>query len=164
MFNAFLEIDGIEGESLDDQHSGWIEILSYSHGISQSVSEASDGGGRPGRSQHDDFVVVKALDKASPLLALACCKGERIRRVKLELCRSGAEGERQTFMEYKLNDVIVTSVRPCGSADAEEGLPLEEVSFTYGKIRFTYTELDPETGRPKGEIRTTWDVRRNAEG
>jgi type VI secretion system secreted protein Hcp len=34
--DAFLEIDGIKGESTDDKHKDWIEILSYSHGVSQS--------------------------------------------------------------------------------------------------------------------------------
>lgn len=28
-FDAFVRIDGIEGESTDDKHQGWIEILSY---------------------------------------------------------------------------------------------------------------------------------------
>jgi type VI secretion system secreted protein Hcp len=166
MFNAFLEIEGIEGESLDDRHRRWVEIFSYSHGITQEVSEDGRGGGgrRAGKSEHDDFVVVKALDKTSPLLALACCKGERIRRVKLDLCRSVAGGERQSFMEYKLNDVMVTSVRPCGSTEGEDDVPYEEVSFKYGKIKFTYTELDHETGESKGEVKTSWDVRRNTEG
>jgi type VI secretion system secreted protein Hcp len=164
MFNAFLEIDGMEGESLDDRHRGWVEIFSYSHGITQEVSKdgRSGGGRRAGKSKHDDFVVVKALDKTSPLLALACCNGEHIRRVKLELCR--AEGNGQAFMEYRLNDVIVSSVQPCGSAEGEDIRPFEEVSFTYGKIRLTYAELDPETGESKGEVKTSWDVRRNAEG
>jgi len=26
-FDAFIKIDGIEGESTDDKHQGWIEIL-----------------------------------------------------------------------------------------------------------------------------------------
>lgn len=25
-FDAFIKIDGIEGESMDDKHQGWIEI------------------------------------------------------------------------------------------------------------------------------------------
>ena len=27
-FDAFMKVDGVEGESLDDGHTGWIELLS----------------------------------------------------------------------------------------------------------------------------------------
>ncbi|MCG7907927.1 MAG: type VI secretion system tube protein Hcp, partial [Candidatus Thiodiazotropha taylori] len=30
-----MKIDGIDGESTDDQHKGWIELVSISHGVSQ---------------------------------------------------------------------------------------------------------------------------------
>ena len=32
-FDAFINIDDIEGESTDDQHTGWIEVLDCSVGI-----------------------------------------------------------------------------------------------------------------------------------
>ena len=28
-FDSFLKIDGIQGESTDSKHQGWIEVLSY---------------------------------------------------------------------------------------------------------------------------------------
>jgi type VI secretion system secreted protein Hcp len=28
-FDAFLHIDSIEGESKDDRHKGWIEVLKF---------------------------------------------------------------------------------------------------------------------------------------
>ncbi|GAO92520.1 hypothetical protein PSA5_07405 [Pseudomonas syringae pv. actinidiae] len=37
-FDAFLKIDGIPGESLDDKFKDWIEILSYTHGATQATS------------------------------------------------------------------------------------------------------------------------------
>ena len=30
-YDAFLKIDGIAGESTDDKHKDWIEILSFNH-------------------------------------------------------------------------------------------------------------------------------------
>ena len=45
-FDAFLKIDGIPGESTDSKHKDWIEVLSYSTGITQPTSgSASTGGG-----------------------------------------------------------------------------------------------------------------------
>jgi len=163
-FDCFLKIDGVPGESTDDKHKDWIELLSYSHGVSQmSSGSASSGGGRSAeRCDHQDFSVVKTLDKASPKLALFCCNGTHIKEVKVELCR--ATGDKQKYMEYKMSDVIISSARPGGSAQGGEALPLEEVSFNYGKIAWTYTETDHKTGKPKGDVATNWDLTANKGG
>jgi len=163
-FDAFLKIDGIPGESTDDKHKDWIEVLSYSHGLSQQSAGARSTGGAAsaGRCDHQDFSVVKALDKASPKLALSCCNGTHIKEVKVELCR--ATGDKQKYMEYKMSDVIVSGVRPSGSAKGGEALPLEEASFGYGKIEWVYTETDHQTGKPKGDVKANWSVATNKGG
>jgi len=159
-FDAFLYIKGIEGESTDGAHTGWIEVLSYSHGLSQPATARSAAGSAAGeRCNHQDFSIVKVLDKTSPKLALWCCNGKHIPEVKLELCR--ATGAKQKYMEYRMEDVIVSGVRPGGSAHGGETLPLEEVSFNYGKITWAYTETDHETGASKGDVRANWDLKTN---
>jgi type VI secretion system secreted protein Hcp len=156
-----MKFDGIPGESTDDKHKDWVEILSYHHGISQpSSGSSSTGGARSSqRCDHQDFSVVKALDKASPKLALACCDGMHIKEIKMELCR--ATGEKQKYMEYKLSDVIVSSVCPGGSSRGDAPLPLEEVAFSYGKIEWAYTATDHKTGKPAGDVKTGWDLTAN---
>jgi type VI secretion system secreted protein Hcp len=163
-FDAFLKISTIPGESTDEKHSAWIEVLSYSWGVSQPSSGAvSSGGARTAeRADFQDFSVVKTLDKASPKLSLSCVKGEHIPEVKLELCR--ATGDKQKYMEYKMSDVTVSSVRPGGSSQGGEPLPIEEVSFAYGKIEWTYTETDHGTGKPKGDVVGHWDLKTNKGG
>jgi len=163
-FDAFLKIDGIDGESTDDKHQKWIEILSYSHGLSQplSGSRSTSGGATAERCDHSDFSVVKALDKASPKLALFCCNGKHIPTVKLELCRAGEKKEK--YMEYVMSDVIVSGVRKGGSAQGGESLPLEEVTFNYGKIEWNYVEIDHKTGKPGGNVNAHWDVVANKGG
>ena len=45
-FDAFLKIDGIPGESGDEKHKDWIEILSFAHGLEQPAqATASSAGG-----------------------------------------------------------------------------------------------------------------------
>ena len=160
-FDCFLKIDGLPGECTDDKHKQWIEVLSYSHGVSQPPSGSrSSGGARSAeRCDHQDFSVVKTLDKASPKLSLFCCNGTHIKTIKMELCR--ATGNKTKYMEYDLEDVIVSGVRPGGSAQGGETLPLEEVSFNYGKIEWKYTETDHETGARKGDVMTHWDLVNN---
>ena len=161
-FDAFLNVDGIPGESSDDAHSDWIEILSYSAGVSQSASaSASSGGGASSeRADFQDFSIVKTLDKASPKLAVACADGTHISEVVLELCRAG--GDKLKYMEYKLSDCIVSSHRPGGSAQGGETLPLEEVSFNYGKIEWTYTQQKRGDGSGGGNVAAGWDLEKNA--
>jgi type VI secretion system secreted protein Hcp len=163
-FDAFLKIATIPGESTDDKHKDWIEVLSFSHGVRQVRSgSVSSGGSRSAeRSDHADFVIVKTLDKASPKLGLACSNGEHITEVKLELCR--ATGDKTKYMEYKMSDVMVSGVSPGGNAKGGEVLPLEEVTFSYGKIEWVYTDTDHKTGKPKGDIKAHWDLVTNKGG
>jgi type VI secretion system secreted protein Hcp len=163
-YDAFLNIKTIPGESTDDKHKDWIEILWFDHGVSQpTTGSRSSGGGAAGeRANHRDFRVRKTLDKASPKLMLACCNGEHISEVVLELCR--ATGDKQKYMEFKLSDVIVSSVTPSGESKAPENLPLEEVAFNYGKIEWTYTATDHKTGKGAGDVKAHWDATANKGG
>jgi type VI secretion system secreted protein Hcp len=89
-FDAFLWIDGIEGESTDDKHSGWIEAINCGVGLKQAVSRtaSSAGGATAERAGFQDFNFTKLLDKASPKLALACADGTHIKTIKVEFCRA----------------------------------------------------------------------------
>jgi type VI secretion system secreted protein Hcp len=125
-FDAFLKIKGIDGESQDDKHKDWIEIMSYSFGASQMSAGSRSSGGMANaeRVNVSDFSIVKALDKASPKLFLFCCNGEHIPEISLELCRAGKD--KVKYMEYKLTDVAVSSYRPGGSSKGGEPLPIVE--------------------------------------
>lgn len=160
-FDAFLKIDGIPGESTDDAHADQIEILSYNMGVSQtaSASASSGGGASSERADFQDFSIVKTLDKASPKLAVACADGTHISEVILELCRAG--GDKLKYMEYKLSDCIVSSFRPGGSSQSDEALPLEEVSFNYGKIEWTYTQQKRADGSGGGNVAAGWNLETN---
>jgi type VI secretion system secreted protein Hcp len=161
--DMFLKIDGIDGESTDDKHANWIEILSFSFGASQpATGSVSSGGARSSqRVDIQDFSVVKQLDKASPKLFLHCCNGKHIPKVSLELCR--ATGDKQNYMTYDMEDVLVSSVRPGGSSEGAD-LPLEEVTFNPAKTTLTYTETDHLTGAPKGKVVAYWDEGKNIGG
>ena len=44
-FDAFVKIQGIPGDSPDDQHKGWIEVSGYSFGARQDISSTASVGG-----------------------------------------------------------------------------------------------------------------------
>ena len=60
-FDAFLKIEGIEGESTDKTHPGEIEIGSYSWGVEQPGSVGGGGGGT-GRVVAQDFHFTTKLN------------------------------------------------------------------------------------------------------
>jgi type VI secretion system secreted protein Hcp len=163
-FDSFLKIDGIPGESQDSKHKDQIEILSFHWGVSQTATGSSSSGGAKSaeRCNHSDFSIVKTLDKASPKLFLNTCNGTHIKEVTLSLHR--ATGDKQKYMEYKMSDVIVSSVRPGGSSQGGEALPLEEVSFNYGKIELIYTATDHKTGKAAGDVKAHWSTVENKGG
>jgi len=159
-FDAFLKLATIPGESTDDKHKDWIEILSYHWSASQATSgTASSHGAHAGqRVDIADFSLGKTIDKASPKLFLACCDGEHIGDVTIELCKAG--GDKQKYMTYKFTDVLVSSVRPGGSSHGGDALPLEEVSFRFSKVNMEYIPID-KTGKPQGQVPAGWDLALN---
>lgn len=157
-FDAFLKVKTVPGECTDDKHQDWIEVLSFSWGVSQAGSGSSSTGGARSaqRADFQDFSIVKVVDKASPKLFIACAKGEHIQDITLELCR--ATGDKSKYLEYKMGDVLISSVRKGGAAGGGETLPMEEVAFSFGKIEMTYTATDHKTGKPSGDVKAHWDL------
>ncbi len=156
----FLNVDGIPGESLDDKHDEWIDVISFSHSISQPTSSLTTTRTTE-RSTHGDFTIVKELDKSSPKLALASCSGGHISEVIIEVCRADTSDK---YMRYTLTDVIVTSISQNGSSQGGDARPTEEISLRYGRIDWSYTEVDPMTSKSKGNIEAYWDVETNTGG
>ena len=158
--DMFLKIEGIDGESTDDKHKKEVEVLSFHWGITQqrSASASSAGSLSSQRADFQDFSIVKAIDLASPKLALACADGTHLKSVRLEICRSG--GDKQPYMEYKFTDVIITGFKSGGSGHGEV-LPLEEVAFGYGKAEWAYTQTKVEGGKGSGKVPAGWDLKSN---
>lgn len=159
-FDAFLKIDGIPGESTDKKHKDWIEILSYSFGVSQASagSRSTAGAGTSQRVDFADFTVMKAIDKATNKILDAAARGAHIKTVTLELNR--ATGDKNKYFEVLLGDVIVSSIKLEGSSGAD--LPNEMVHFNFGTIKSTYTVLDHATGASKGNVPFGWNLMENA--
>lgn len=158
--DAFLKIEGIPGESSDERHKDWIEVTSFSHGVAQELDRWDAGSSLRGRCHHEPLVVTKSIDKATPKLHEACCTHKLLKQVALELCR--AAGEKQKYMEIKLHNAVIGSVRLKSGSQGAGGLPVEELTFHYRKIDWTYTETDHKTGKPKGEISASSEIGEHA--
>ena len=72
--------DTIQGEVTLDGYAGQIEILSFSHGISQSVVHGLIGRTGTVGPKHQDFTLSKYVDLASTGILDACDRGAVIPR------------------------------------------------------------------------------------
>lgn len=161
MFDAFLKIDGIPGESQDAKHKDEIEVLSYSWGVSQTGTFASGGGGGAGKAVFQDFHFVSGLQKSSPKLFLSCATGQHIKEAVLTLRKTGDDSGGAEFYKMTLTDVLVSSYQQGGSG--QEDVPLEQLSLNFAKVRTDYT-LRNEKGSFGGTFSAEFDLRKNTGG
>lgn len=158
-FDAFIKIDGIPGECTDDKHKEWFELLSFSQGISQAASAtaSTSGGGSSERANLSPFQITKLVDKATPKIAEACCKGTHIKEIMIHLCRAG--GDKMIYMEIKLEQSIISSVNLGGSSGG--GFPTESISLSFGKVSWTYNVQKRADGTAGGTVKGGWDLTTN---
>jgi type VI secretion system secreted protein Hcp len=151
----YMKFDGVDGESTSQGHEKWIDVLSFSWGVSRpATTSGGGGGGGAGKVQVHDISFVRHTGKASPTLMLACCNGKHFPTVKLELTRATPEHE-QLFLSYTLEDCIVTSYQVGGDAGSDR--PVESLSINFTKI--TYRQAVPG-----GFEEAFWDIRSNTGG
>jgi type VI secretion system secreted protein Hcp len=149
----FLKIDGIEGESTDDQHQNEIEILSFSWGASNSGSFSSGGGGA-GKVSFSDLSFTTRVSKATPKLMLACASGQHIPQATL-VCRKSGE-QPVEYLRITLSDLLVSSFSTSGSSGDDR--PTESVSLNFAALLIEYRPLNAD-GSAGETVRASWDLR-----
>ncbi len=155
--DMFLKFDDIAGESRDEGHKGWIEISSFSWGVNQTGTASSGGGGGAGKVSFQDLHITKSVDKSTPLLLTRCATGQHIRQATLALART--KNDRQTFMEYKLTDVMVSSFSPSCIIGPENTVPTDSFSLNFTKMEMVYREIDPSTNKVIGEHTASFTIK-----
>jgi type VI secretion system secreted protein Hcp len=152
---AYIKFAGVDGEAQDKDHKGWSDIISFT----QPIHKPGSGTGatrRRGDVVLDDVTVVKELDKASPKLAEAVCKGRVFDKVEINLTASYTDAGRVTYYAYELKNCQVVSYDISGSGQSED-VPTETISINFEEIKVTYTECD-SSGKKKGNIEYSWKV------
>ena len=150
---VFLKLDGIEGESTDARHAKEIDVTAWSFGVSNSGGPHSGGGSGTGRATFTDLAVTKVLDKATPALMLAVASGRHIAKGRLTVTSGGPRP--LDILVIDLQDLLVTT---CLLADtADDSRPVENVGFSFTKIRVAYTQ-QAATGGPGQVSEFGWDV------
>lgn len=158
--DIFVQVEGIPGESTDVKHKGWIEVLSFSTGVTQSGAAGAKmgAGGGTGKADIAPFTITKSVDGSTPRLFSAACGGTHIKRVVVEVTSAGQD--KYVFLKYTLNDVIVSSVRTSGAGNSDANKPMEEIAFSFAKIEMEYTPQDA-SGKAGAPVKASWDMTTN---
>jgi type VI secretion system secreted protein Hcp len=175
LFDAFLKLDGIKGESADAKHKGELDIESFSWGLSQQGVSGTGGGGGAGKVQVHDIHFTKKTDASSPLLMLNCANGAHIKEANFVVRKAG--GEQLEYLKIKLTDILVSSYKPHGQEGNSDGpatittranapasadsLPSEQFSLNFSKIEYSYQPQGADGKAQGGPIVAGWDVKAN---
>jgi len=130
---GYLKIGDIKGEATDQDHKDWINVLSWSWGLS-----ASDRG----KTCVQDMQLSKILDSASGDLAQSIPAGTMFPEAQLALTAQYAGGSQFEYQTYTMKNVRVSSFNSSGSDGG--GIPGESISISFGELVGTYT--NPEDG------------------
>lgn len=122
--------------------AAWVDVAGFDHAISSSALGPT----------HGDVRIRKRMDKSSPLMMHDLCTGTIIPLVRLETWDTSAG--RVRYYAMRLRNVLVTEHAVQLKSPAND--PVEQVSFNYQKIEWTYMETDAK-GQSASSSSTTWD-------
>jgi type VI secretion system secreted protein Hcp len=159
---AYLRIEGVTqgaitdgafteesvGNIYQEGHENEILVQAFSHEVTVPTDVQS---GQPtGQRMHKPLVITKVFDKASPLLYVALCTGERLNKCMLKWYRTSTSGTQEHYFTIELEDAIITQIKSrmpnCQDPSQAHFTHLEDVSFSYRRIKWTH-----EAGGTSGE-------------
>lgn len=151
----FLKIEGIEGESRDENHKGEIDIATFKWTESNKGMQGSSGA----RVAMQEFEFTTKVSKASPKLFVACAEGTVYKKAVLT-CRKGGGDGRQNYLIWTFENVRVGTYEQVAGGSEEIVVPAEKFALTFDIIKMGYSAEKPD-GSLDGEVGEGWDKPNN---
>ena len=121
-----IRFDGIEGEGKITGFEGWIDISSWSFGVSHPTSGVPGGGYSADKAHFQDINITFGTHFPTVEIVSLKTTGETIEK----------------YLHFELEKVLVTSVQQSGGGS---GVPMESVSMSYKVVKFKH-QPQSETG------------------
>jgi type VI secretion system secreted protein Hcp len=157
--DMFIKIGDLKGESKDKAYKEWIDVLSWSWGMSQQGSFHMGGGGGAGKVNVHDLAITKQVDKASTELMLRVATGKHFPEATLIARKAGDKP--LVYLTIKLTDVIVTSWS--SGAGSGSDMTTENITLNFSKFNVKYTGQEA-TGGAGTQPEVTYDIAGGGEG
>jgi type VI secretion system secreted protein Hcp len=153
----FLKIDGITGESLDEDHHDEIEIESWNWQCENNAGFEMSGKNAIKFKTTAGFTVVKAIDKASvPLMQYLA---ERKETTATVTCRKNQGNRKVTYLTIQLMNVKVKKI---DWADAVTDTPfLESVTLDFLKFQVNYVQQMNKDTEVPGQVGFGFNITAN---
>ena len=157
--DAYLQIDGIPGESNDSAHQGWIELTTAHWGVRQpkSATASTSGGHTAERCEHRTLSISKLVDLASPMLMQTCSAGRTIPKAKLEFMRADGQGTPVKYYEVELENGLIGNME---QIITEGSLLHDSVGLKFSRVKWKYTQ-QKIGGGIAGNTAGGWDLSAN---
>jgi type VI secretion system secreted protein Hcp len=157
---VYMKLGDIKGESTatDNEHKDWIIIESLSTSMNVSPTNVSTGTGaarRRGDAIVEDISMTKSVDKSSPKLAEAVCKGAVIPKVEIYVTASYSDEGREPYYKYELTNVMVTSYSV--NASGSDAQPTENITLNFEEIKVSYDQEGLKS-KKKGKVEYSWKI------
>ncbi len=157
--NMFLIIDGVTGESDDEKHTGWCEIISWGHSFTQPTNPMRTSSGQTvEKCLHENLEFGKYVDKATPDILTAVWGGKQFNGACIRQYRADNLNVPVLYLEVTMQDVVVSSY---SIAAGEGSLPEETIGLSYSKIQYEYNAVDKLLGAATGKIVCNTDLIKN---
>jgi type VI secretion system secreted protein Hcp len=124
VLDIFLAVQGLQGNSRDINHLGWIDVLSFAWGMTHPTRP---GGGSAVCLQ--DVTLEKHADSTSQMLQEACQSGRHFESMTIDIVKAGSPAVQLT---YSLTDCVV-------SAHEEQGEGKERLSLNFARIEWRWS-------------------------
>jgi type VI secretion system secreted protein Hcp len=114
MIDAYLKIEGINGESEDDKHKQWIEVSNVMYTVNQPRADTAStaGGLTTGRAELYPISFQKLADIASPVLLQTCATGKTISKAVFEFMRADSDGKPIPYFKIELENLMIAKHHP----------------------------------------------------
>lgn len=157
--DMFLNIDGINGDAQNAQHTNEVVVLAWSWGVSNSTTThtGSNNVSGSGKANFQDLSITKYSDIASAKLYEHAATGDRISEATLTVRTVGPDPWVATTL--KLENIVVTSVS-IGGSGGEDRLT-ENVTLNFSKFTITNNKIDEESGELQKGDPFIWDIVKN---
>lgn len=156
--DILLKLDDVKGESVVKKHEGWIDVLSWSWGMTQSGSTHTATGGGSGKVNVQDLSFTKHIDMSTHNLIKMCCSGKHFKEATLKLRKAG--GDAVEYLKVTLKDIIISSVSTGGSGGDDR--ITESVTLNFGSFKVEYTP-QVAAGTGGGGCVASWNIATNSE-
>jgi type VI secretion system Hcp family effector len=155
-WDAYLHLEGVQGEATRSGHEGDIPLRSFALGGSLPVISQP---GQPlqvtGRAAVSGFNFAKKSDSSSPQLFQAMCNNLKFDSAKVSFYRGGSDTS-VPYIAYEFKDVVLADLSWTGT-ETGDGIPEETGTLYFNEIKVVYTHVAPD-GTASGTSEAEYNI------